>query len=79
MCGYVSRYYNRFIFPKIGAVADRFYQYFEPIYYLKPLRDKGFTGWLYRVYPEPWQVRVCERVNLLVFTVRLRVCLLLCS
>ena len=24
--------------------------------YLKPLRDKGCYGWLYRVYPEPWQV-----------------------
>ena len=25
-------------------------------YYLKPLIDKGCYGWLYRCYPEPWQV-----------------------
>jgi len=49
-------YYNKFIFPKIAKVTDRFYRDFEPVFYLKPLLDKGFAGWLYRVYPEPWQV-----------------------
>ena len=28
---------------------DRFYRRFDPIFYLKPLFDKGFAGWLYRV------------------------------
>jgi hypothetical protein len=28
----------------------------ESILYLKPISDKGVYGWLYRVYPEPWQV-----------------------
>jgi len=26
------------------------------VFYLKPITDKGLYGWLYRVYPEPWQV-----------------------
>ena len=29
---------------------------FESVFYLKPFSDKGVYGWLYRVYPEPWQV-----------------------
>ena len=45
----------------MGAVADRFYNNFQSIYYLKPLRDKGFSGWLYRVYPEPWQVIIQQK------------------
>ena len=28
------------------------------VFYLKPLRDKGFSGWLFRAYPEPWQVQL---------------------
>ena len=49
-------YYNKFIFPKVASCAERFYSRFVPVFYLKPLVDKGFSGWLYRVYPEPWQV-----------------------
>jgi hypothetical protein len=49
-------YYPAFAFPKLAATADRFYSKFEPILFLKPISDKGVYGWLYRVYPEPWQV-----------------------
>lgn len=56
-------YYNSFIFPKIGQVAERFYRKFEPIFCLKPLSDKGCGGWLYRVYPEPWQVVLQQKAD----------------
>lgn len=49
-------YYPAFAFPKLAATVDRFYNNFEPILFLKPISDKGVYGWLYRVYPEPWQV-----------------------
>jgi hypothetical protein len=49
-------YYPAFAFPKLAATVDRFYKKFEPILFLKPISDKGVYGWLYRVYPEPWQV-----------------------
>ena len=48
-------YYNGFIFPALAKTFD-FYKSFESILYLKPVSDKGVYGWLYRVYPEPWQV-----------------------
>mmetsp|Transcript_7509 Transcript_7509/g.11012 ORF Transcript_7509/g.11012 Transcript_7509/m.11012 type:complete len:365 (-) Transcript_7509:224-1318(-) len=49
-------YYAGFFFPKLAATVDRFYKKFDSILYLKPLSDKGVYGWLYRVYPEDWQV-----------------------
>lgn len=49
-------YYPGFFFPKLAATVDRFYKRFESVFYLKPLTDKGVYGWLFRVYPEPWQV-----------------------
>jgi hypothetical protein len=49
-------YYPGIVFPKLAATVDRFYKSFESIFYLRPLSDKGCYGWLYRVYPEPWQV-----------------------
>lgn len=49
-------YYARWLFPKIAEVTDRFITNFEPIFYLKPLTDKGLYGWLYKIYGEPWQV-----------------------
>lgn len=49
-------YYPAFAFPKLAATVDRFYNNFESVFYLKPISDKGVYGWLYRVYPEPWQV-----------------------
>lgn len=49
-------YYPGVFFPKLAATVDRFFQKFESVFYLKPLTDKGVYGWLYRVYPEPWQV-----------------------
>jgi hypothetical protein len=48
-------YYNGFIFPALAKTFD-FYKSFEPVFFLKPITDKGVYGWLYRVYPEPWQV-----------------------
>jgi hypothetical protein len=42
-------YYAPIIFPK-------FYKSFEAMLFLKPISDKGIYGWVFRVYPEPWQV-----------------------
>ncbi|KAL7531307.1 hypothetical protein ACHAXR_005020 [Thalassiosira sp. AJA248-18] len=55
-------FYPAFVFPKLAATVDRFYKKFESTFYLKPFSDKGVYGWLYRVYPEPWQV-VWENVR----------------
>mmetsp|Transcript_8867 Transcript_8867/g.19028 ORF Transcript_8867/g.19028 Transcript_8867/m.19028 type:complete len:376 (-) Transcript_8867:183-1310(-) len=49
-------YYPGVFFPKLAKTVDRFWKTFESVYYLKPISDKGCFGWLYRVYPEPWQV-----------------------
>jgi len=49
-------FYPAFVFPKLAATVDRFYNKFESTFFLKPFSDKGVYGWLYRVYPEPWQV-----------------------
>jgi len=49
-------YYPSLFFPQLGATVDRFYKKFDSVFYLKPVTDKGVYGWLYRVYPEPWQV-----------------------
>lgn len=49
-------YYPGVFFPKLAATVDRFYNKFESVFYLKPISDKGVYGWLYRVYPEPWQI-----------------------
>jgi hypothetical protein len=48
-------YYAPFIFPKLAKTMS-FYQSFEPMLFLKPISDKGVYGWLFRVYPEPYQV-----------------------
>ena len=48
-------YYAPLIFPKLAKTFP-FYRSFEAAFYLKPISDKGVYGWLYRVYPEPWQV-----------------------
>jgi hypothetical protein len=48
-------YYAPFIFPKLAKTFD-FYRNFEAMFFLKPISDKGVYGWLFRVYPEPWQV-----------------------
>lgn len=49
-------YYPGVFFPKLAATVDRFFNKFESVFYLKPISDKGVYGWLYRVFPEPWQV-----------------------
>jgi hypothetical protein len=48
-------YYAPFIFPKLAKTFS-FYRGFEAVFFLKPISDKGVYGWIYRVYPEPWQV-----------------------
>ena len=55
-------FYPAVFFPKLAATIDRFYNKFESTLYLKPFSDKGVYGWLYRCYPEPWQV-VWENVK----------------
>lgn len=49
-------YYPGVFFPKLAATVDRFYKKFESAFYIKPISDKGVYGWVFRVYPEPWQV-----------------------
>ena len=49
-----SGYYPALLFPNLAKSAERFYVDFEAAYYLRPLG--GGAGWLYRVYPEPWQL-----------------------
>ena len=49
-------FYPAVFFPKLAKTVDRFYNKFESVFYVKPVSDKGVYGWLYRVYPEPWQV-----------------------
>ena len=44
-------YYPAVFFPKLARTVDRFWKKFEPVFYLKPISDKGVFGWLYRVYP----------------------------
>ena len=48
-------YYPAVFFPALAATKP-YYDAFESVFFLKPLVDKGLYGWLYRVYPEPWQV-----------------------
>lgn len=55
-------FYPAVFFPKLAATVERFYKKFESAFYLKPFSDKGVYGWVYRVYPEPWQV-VLENVK----------------
>lgn len=46
-------YYPRLLFPKLYDSVDRFWAGFEEAFYLRPLSG---SGWLFRVYPEPWQL-----------------------
>jgi hypothetical protein len=48
-------YYPGIVFPKL-ATTFTWYKAFESVFFLKPISDKGIYGWLFRVYPEPWQV-----------------------
>jgi hypothetical protein len=48
-------YYPALFFPALAKTVP-FYRQFEPLLFAKPISDKGLYGWLYRVYPEPWQV-----------------------
>ena len=48
-------YYPGVVFPKL-AKSFPFYRNFEATFFLKPISDKGVYGWVYRVYPEQWQV-----------------------
>ena len=55
-------FYAPVFFPALAATVERFWKKFETGLYLKPFSDKGVYGWLYRVYPEPWQV-IYEKVT----------------
>lgn len=48
-------YYPALFFPALAKTVP-FYQQCEPVFIVKPISDKGAYGWLYRVYPEAWQV-----------------------
>lgn len=48
-------YYPPLFFPALAKTIP-FYKSFEAALVLKPVVDKGVYGWLFRVYPEPWQV-----------------------
>lgn len=48
-------YYAAVFFPALAATVP-FYKEFEPVLVLRPISAKGLYGWLFRVYPEPWQV-----------------------
>jgi hypothetical protein len=48
-------YYPSLFFPALARTVP-FFQRFEAVFVLKPISDKGLYGWLFRVYPEPWQV-----------------------
>ena len=49
-----SGYYGNFLNPKLSRCAERFFNRFEPVYYLKPVGSG--RGWLFRVYGEAWQL-----------------------
>lgn len=46
-----SSYYPRIFYPGLYEAKERFIKYFEPAYYIKPLPG----GYIFRVWPEPWQ------------------------
>ncbi|GKY96615.1 hypothetical protein MPSEU_000621100 [Mayamaea pseudoterrestris] len=48
-------YYPTVFFPALAKTIP-FYKQFDAALYLKPVSDKGVYGWIFRVYPEPWQV-----------------------
>ena len=48
-------YYAAVFFPALAKTIP-FYRQFEPVFIVKPVSDKGVYGWMFRVYPEPWQV-----------------------
>jgi len=48
-------YYPAIFFPALAQTVP-FYKQCEAVFIVKPISDKGVYGWLYRVYPEPWQV-----------------------
>ena len=57
-----SGYYSDFLNPQLAACAGRFFAGFEPVYYCKPIG--AGRGWLFRVYPEAWQLHRQTREDL---------------
>ena len=57
-----SGYYSDLLNPQLGACAARFFANFEQAFYLKPIGSG--RGWLFRVYPEPWQLHRQTRDSL---------------
>lgn len=50
-------YYPSIFYPGLAKAATKFLKFFEPVFYLKPMTN----GWIFRVYPEDWQVILFER------------------
>lgn len=48
-------YYPSIFFPALSKTIS-FYKQFTFVYCLKPITYQNLYGWLYRVYPEPYQV-----------------------
>jgi Domain of unknown function (DUF1995) len=48
-------YYPSLFFPALARTVP-FYQSFTAALVCKPISAQGLYGWLYRIYPEPWQV-----------------------
>ncbi|KAL1496080.1 hypothetical protein AB1Y20_014707 [Prymnesium parvum] len=59
-----SGYYSNFLNPKLAQCASRFYSRFEQAYFCKPIGSG--RGWLFRVYPEPWQLYRQTREELVI-------------
>ena len=49
-------YYPPIFFPALAKTIPFYQQQCEAILFVKPITDKGLYGWMYRVYPEPWQI-----------------------
>lgn len=49
-------YYPPIFFPALAKTMPFYRNCCEPILFVKPISDKGYYGWMFRVYPEPWQI-----------------------
>jgi hypothetical protein len=49
-------YYPPIFFPALAKTMPFYQQQCEALLFVKPITDKGLYGWIYRVYPEPWQI-----------------------
>ena len=49
-------YYPPIFFPALAKTIPFYQQQCEALLFVKPITDKGLYGWIFRVYPEPWQI-----------------------